>query len=111
MPTTGAGNGMMVTELQSASYDEERWEALLDNLTIADMNNMIALGGYQTPAVESIGKVQTVDCDGPAALNNNFTQGGSVGFPSAVMIVSTWNEELARSLTSRGTSGASAAAF
>ena len=87
----------MVTELRGASYDDPRWETLLDNLTIADMNNMIALGGYQTPAVESIGKVQTVDCDGPAALNNNFAQVGSVGFPSAVIITSTWNEELARS--------------
>ncbi len=97
MPVTGAKNGMMVTELRGAPYDNPRWETLLDNLTIADMNNMISLGSYQTPAVDSIGKVQTVDCDGPAALNNNFTQVGSVGFPAAVMIASTWNEDLARS--------------
>ena len=31
-----------------------------------------------------------------AALNNNFTQVGSVGFPSSVMIACTWNEDLAR---------------
>lgn len=42
MPTTDAKNGMTIQELRGASYDE-RWETLLDNLTIAEMNNMIAL--------------------------------------------------------------------
>ena len=97
MPTTGARNGMTIQELRGAAYDDERWETLLDNLTIDEMNNMIALGGYQTAPAASIGKVATTDCDGPAALNNNFTQVGSVGFPAGVMIANTWNEDLARS--------------
>lgn len=39
----------------------------------------------------------TVDCDGPASINNNFTGTGSIGFPSAVMIANTWNKDLALS--------------
>ena len=97
MPATGAGNGMTVQELRGADYDDPRWETLLDNLTIDEMANMIALGGYQTAPAASIGKVATTDCDGPAALNNNFTEVGSVGFPAGVMIACTWNEDLARS--------------
>ena len=96
MPTTGANNGMKAVELRGAAYDDERWDTLLDNLTLDEMNNMIALGGYQTAPAASIDKIQTIDCDGPAALNNNFTQVGSVGFPSSVMIACTWNEDLAR---------------
>ncbi len=95
MPTTGAKNGMTLAELRGADYDDERWETLLDQLTISDMDNMIALGGYQTLGASSVGKVSTVDCDGPASINNNFTGVGSVGFPSAVMIASTWNTDLA----------------
>ena len=95
MPTTGAKNGMTLAELRGASYDDERWETLLDQLTISDMDTMIALGGYQTAAAASVGKASTVDCDGPASINNNFTGVGSVGFPSAVMIASTWNTDLA----------------
>ncbi|MDD7636534.1 MAG: glycoside hydrolase family 3 N-terminal domain-containing protein, partial [Clostridiales bacterium] len=53
------------------------------------------IGGYQTSAAGSVGKVMTVDCDGPASINNNFTGMGSIGFPSAVMIASTWNKNLA----------------
>ena len=97
MPATGAGNGMTVQELRGADYDDPRWETLLDNLTIDEMADMIALGGYQTAPAASIGKVATTDCDGPAALNNNFTEVGSVGFPAGVMIACTWNEDLARS--------------
>ncbi len=95
MPTTGAKNGMTLAELRGASYDDERWETLLDQLTISDMDTMIALGGYQTAAAASVDKASTVDCDGPASINNNFTGVGSVGFPSAVMIASTWNTDLA----------------
>lgn len=96
MPVTGAKNGMKLADLRGADYDDERWDTLLDQLTIADMDTMIALAGYQTPAADSVEKLQTIDCDGPASINNNFTKTGSIGFPSAVMIASTWNVDLAR---------------
>ena len=96
MPTTGASNGMTLADLRGASYDDEKWDSLLDQMTISDMDTLIALGGYQTSAASSVGKVMTVDCDGPASINNNFTGTGSIGFPSAVMIASTWNKDLAK---------------
>ena len=73
MPTTGTDNGIRLNELRGADYDDERWELLLDQLTVEDMTNMIALSGYQTPAMDSVGKVQTIDADGPMSINNNFT--------------------------------------
>ena len=51
-------------------------------------------------AVPSIGKTQQVDCDGPASINNNFTQKASIGFPAGVVIAGTWNTELAHSFGS-----------
>ena len=95
MPTTGADNGLQLVDMRGVDYDDAQWDTFLDQLTITDMDTLIALGGYQTAAVSSIGKVQTYDCDGPASINNNFTGVGSVGFPSAVMIASTWNHDLA----------------
>ncbi|WP_337574954.1 glycoside hydrolase family 3 N-terminal domain-containing protein [Fournierella sp.] len=95
MPTTGAKNGLQLVDMRGVDYDDAQWDTFLDQLTISDMDTLIALGGYQTAAVPSIGKVQTYDCDGPASINNNFTGVGSVGFPSAVMIASTWNQDLA----------------
>ena len=96
MPVTGADNGLTLADLRGADYDDERWDELLDQLTVDDMSNMIALSGYQTPAMDSVGKVATVDADGPAATNNNFTGAGSIGFPVEVMIACTWNQDLAQ---------------
>ena len=95
MPVTGADNGLNLADMRGLDYDDPSWDPLLDQLTISEMNSLIALGGYQTVAAESVGKYATIDCDGPASINNNFTSIGSIGFPSAVMIACSWNEELA----------------
>ena len=95
MPVTGAKNDITILNLRGAEYSDERWEELLDNLTIKEMVNMIALGGYQTAPAKSIDKFATTDVDGPASLNNNFTKVGSIGFPAGVMLANSWNEELA----------------
>ena len=87
--TTGAKNGLQLKDLRGLAYDDPKWDQLLDQMTLDDMNALISLGGYQTNSVDSIGKVRTNDNDGPASINNNFTGVGSVGFPSSVMIAST----------------------
>ena len=95
MPTQGASNGLKLEDLRGADYDDERWELLLDEMSVADMNTLISLGGYETSEVASIGKVMTYDCDGPASINNNFTGQGSIGFPASVMVACTWNKDMA----------------
>ena len=96
MPTTGADNGLTLADMRDADYDDPCWEKLLDQLTVDEMANMIAMAGYQTAAMDSVGKVATLDFDGPAAINNNFTGVGSIGFPIEVVVASTWNKELAQ---------------
>ena len=96
MPTTGADNGLTLADMRDADYDDPRWEKPLDQLTVDEMANMIAMAGYQTAAMDSVGKVATLDFDGPAAINNNFTGVGSIGFPIEVVVASTWNKGLAQ---------------
>ncbi|MBS7048437.1 MAG: glycoside hydrolase family 3 C-terminal domain-containing protein [Ruminococcus sp.] len=96
MATTGADNGLTLADMRDADYDDPRWEKLMDQLTVDEMANMIAMAGYQTAAMDSVGKVATLDFDGPAAINNNFTGVGSIGFPIEVVVASTWNKELAQ---------------
>ncbi|WP_243154186.1 glycoside hydrolase family 3 N-terminal domain-containing protein [Pseudoflavonifractor sp. 60] len=94
MPTTGAQNGMKLAQLRGKDYDDPDWDKLLDQLSVQDMLDMTSLCGYQTPAVESVGKVQTNDADGPGSINNNFSGAGSLGFPSVSVIASTWSKDL-----------------
>ena len=93
--TTGAKNGLKLVDLRGVDYNDAKWDQLLDQMTIDEMQQLIGFGGYQTAAVSSIEKVRTNDCDGPASINNNFTGVGSVGFPAATLIGMTWDKELA----------------
>ena len=96
MPTTGAKNGLKLYQMYGKDYDDADWDKLLDQLTFDDMDNLIANGGYGTPAVKSVGKIQLTDADGPASLNNNFTGVGSIGFPASTAFACTWNRDLAK---------------
>ena len=96
MPTTGAKNGLRLADMYGKDYDDADWDKLLDELTFDDMDNLIANGGYGTPAVSSVGKIQLTDADGPASLNNNFTGVGSIGFPASTAFACTWNKDLAK---------------
>ena len=96
MPTTGASNGLTVRDLRGKDYDDPQWDKLLDQLSVDDMVKLIGTGGYQSVAVNSVGKTQQVDCDGPASINNNFTGKASIGFPAGVVIAATWNMDSAK---------------
>lgn len=57
-PTTGAKNGLKLKDMVGVDYNDAQWDTFLDQLTVSDMDSLIALGGYQSVAVSSIGKVQ-----------------------------------------------------
>ncbi len=94
MPVTGADNGLKLEDLRGASYDDERWEQLLDQLKVSEMVSLVGLGGYQTLEVPSVQKARTTDCDGPASITNNFTGKYSIGMPSSVTLACTFNKKL-----------------
>ena len=94
--TTNVNRGsIMLNELRGLAYDDPKWDEYLNSLTLDDYNALISLGGYQTNGIAEVGKIRTNDNDGPASINNNFTGVGSVGFPAAVLIANTWNDDLA----------------
>ena len=93
MPATGVSSNITMESMRGVAYDDGQWDTFLDQLTVSEMSELIAMGGYQTAPISSIEKVQTYDCDGPASINNNFTQQGSIGFAGTVLMASTWNTE------------------
>ncbi len=95
MPVTGKDGDLTIYDVRGKDYDDPIWDDLLDQLTVEEMSEMIALAGFQTGAIPSIKKVQNVDSDGPAAVNNNFTGEGGLGFPIEVVIACTWSKDLA----------------
>ncbi len=94
MPTLGAKNGLKLADLTGKSYDDPQWDKLLDQLTFDEMATMINIGGWQTAKIDSVGKVATSDCDGPAGLSNFITGAYGTAYPSEVLMAQTWNTEL-----------------
>ena len=81
MPTLGADNGLKLADLTGKGYDDPNWEKLLDQLSLEDMITLINTGGWKTAPIESVGKVATSDCDGPAGLSNYVTHTTGTQFP------------------------------
>lgn len=96
MPTTGADNGIMLADMNGLAYDDPKWDLLLDQLTVDEMAELSADGGYHTIALEKIGLRATEDCDGPTGVHSNYNAGAGVSYPGTVMLACTWNQDLAK---------------
>lgn len=102
MPTTGADNGLVLADLRGKDYDDPLWNALLDQLSPNDAEALrlcLFEVGYQTGAVDSIGKPETVEHDGPQGLTLSDQAGhnwlnGTCAYPSAPIMAATWDREL-----------------
>jgi len=95
MPTTGAKNGLKLADLVGSSYDDPRWEQLLDQLTPEEMSQLVQIGGFSTLAIDSVGKAATQDSDGTGGLNDWYIGVFGTPYPTEVLIAQTWNKELA----------------
>ena len=92
--TTGADNGLTLSDMVGVPYDDEKWDKLLDELSIDEMAKLMGYGGFSTVEIASIDKVATIDIDGPAGLNALTSDISGVQFPSEAVIGSTYNVEL-----------------
>lgn len=95
MPTTGASNGLKLADLTGKDYDDPMWDQLLDQMTVEDMENLINHGGWQTVAIDSVGKIATSDFDGPSGYSNYITKAMGTSFTTEPLTAQTWNKELA----------------
>lgn len=107
--TFNAKNGLKafengsITELgkklgKPENFDCDEWNSLLDQLDRDEAFRMIGIGAAGTPAVDSVGKPQLVDYDGPAQAGgfNGAVKTKGVGYPCAFVVAQTWNKRLAR---------------
>ena len=81
--------------------EEEKWDKLLDQLTVGQMADLIAVGNYRTLQIPNIDKPLTVDADGPmgfAIFMGESTIYDTCYYASECVIGATWNDELAEAM-------------
>lgn len=102
--TTGAKNGLKIedngktTELGyqlGADFNDPQWDALLDELTVDEMENLFINAYAGLAELKSVGKVRSKDADGPAQIGGFTGMGAGTGFPSSSTLAQSWNADLA----------------
>ena len=102
-PTWGANNGKKVyannqiTELGKQlgkDYNDPAWDSLLDQVTTAEVVELFN-AYYGSDPMASVGKPKLADFDGPAQIKGFTSAPRGTGYPTMVLLASTWNPNLA----------------
>ena len=93
-----ANNGLKLADMKGLAYDDPQWDALLEQLSVDDMTKLVANGGWQTIAVDSVGKPHLSEIDGPAGVNNIMAGIQGTQLTAQSMLGYTWNVELAEQM-------------
>lgn len=88
-------------DMYDKDYDDPAWNVFISQLTVDEMQTLIANGGWSTAEIKSIGKPMTTDIDGPFGLSNYIkssmgVEQKCVSYCTEVVTASTWNVELWR---------------
>lgn len=103
MPVLDADNGLKLVELIGASYDDPKWEQLLDQLSFDDMVSLIGDSFHWTMPIESVQAPGTRDENGPQGLTASLFKAGdeegktaltATAFTSEDVMAATFNTDL-----------------
>lgn len=90
---------IMLRDVVGLDHDDDKWQILLDRLTVDEMAKLANNGAFLTEAIESIGKPLTNDSDGPIGFVNfmmtDNTYKNNTTFAAQIVIASTWSKDLA----------------
>lgn len=100
MPTyqTTRKTNISATKLVGLAYEDPRWDAFMDQLTLADMRDLIVEGFFITNPIADLDVPMSITPDGPTGFvqgsGSNWV-GNTCSYASPILVASTWNKDLA----------------
>jgi beta-glucosidase len=104
MPYSEESNGLTLRDLlnsndgtSTAKYDDERWESLMDQASVSDLNRIFNYAAYHIEEVDSIGLPRITCSDGPVGWSNFMDKTrfyDTNSYCSQTLIATTWNKDL-----------------
>lgn len=76
-------------DMAGVPLTDDKWVDFMNQLTFDEMKGLISSTGFNTPAIDAIGKPKQTDADGAGQLSKGTFWVG------AVLLASTWNVDLA----------------
>ena len=92
--TYGAENGIALVQMMGLSYDDPKWDDLLNELKLSEEHALFNKSGWGSTAVDSIGKPKTLEFDAPHGIANFLTGETLYSYPCATLLAAAWNQEL-----------------
>lgn len=110
--TTPVNNGLSLRDMLSdgsgnyvgsVSFDDPRWDTLLDEISLDEMKYLIGFGAFRTATVSGVDNVvdkpMTNDSDGPSGFTSFISESvvyGTCSYQAECVMGATWNVDLAR---------------
>lgn len=95
MPTTGAQNGLSVSDLIEYDIDDPKWQQLIEQCSYSEMVRLICNGFHMTSPVASINLPGTLDENGPQGFTKGLVGGASaMCYTSEDVMAATYNLDL-----------------
>jgi len=74
-PVMGEKKGIQLVHMMDYDYDAPEWEEFMDQLTYEELAKICANGLRMTIGIESIGKQETLDHNGPSGVTQRYSAG------------------------------------
>ncbi|MBP3901118.1 MAG: glycoside hydrolase family 3 protein [Blautia sp.] len=92
-----SGGNLTLADMAGLDMDDPKWDELISQMTIPELQALVTDALYKTPNVESIGKGGTTDSDGPLGISSFFNPAmNSVAYPCLPILAGTFNTDLAK---------------
>lgn len=104
MPKSRQKNGVTLSEMRGLSYDDPKWDALLDQIDYSsnEITGALFANGYASKELTAVGKMPTSEHDGPQGITLNDNDGKSwvscCTYPAETVLAQTWNIDLAEAM-------------
>lgn len=95
MPKTNSKDtSLTLDDLQGLAYEDPKWNDLISQLSITELQTLCANGGFGTISIPSINKGKCVDSDGGTGFTSGISTGDAghaIKYPAANILASTWD--------------------
>ena len=95
MPTTSSNKtSWTLDDVKGLPYEDPKWQELIEQLSVEQLANLCAGGGFGTMEIASIKKPRCSDSDGGTGFTSGVSTGDgghAIKYPAANVLASTWD--------------------
>lgn len=91
----GIDKEIQLESLKDIDINDPLWDEFIDQFTANELIHLVTHGAYKTVGFEKYGIQQSKLMDGPAGISFFFGTYDTAGYPSELLIATSWNKELA----------------